>query len=53
MKVLVECRWAKCDKEFHYTLYINDVFICNVCNRDVLKRHLKKNYYSLLEKETT
>lgn len=52
MNVCVECRWAECDKEFHYKLYVNDLFICDVCNIDILKRHLKKNYYLLLKKET-
>ena len=49
MKIEIEMRWAECDKEFHYTLYVNDIFICSVCSFDIVKLHLKNNFSKFKE----
>lgn len=44
MRVEIELRWCSCDKEFHYQLRINDIFICNVCSFEIVKKHLEAHY---------
>lgn len=47
MKYEIVCRWSTCDKEFHYELLINDIWICEVCSFEVIKLHIKKWFWRL------
>lgn len=51
MRVELTCRWSSCDKEFHFKLYIDDIFVCEVSSFEIVKLHVKKfmttNYYKL------
>lgn len=38
-------------RDFLYSLYVNDLFICSVHNFNVLALHLKKHWFRLLELE--
>jgi len=45
MKYEVVLHWSKCDKEFHYELYINDLYICYFCSFEIVKLYLRKVFY--------
>lgn len=34
-------KWSACDKEFHYELYVNGMFICYFCSRLVVYNKIK------------
>ena len=53
MKVYIELYKPskECKDGFLYTLFINDLFICSLHNLDIVKEHIKKEWYNIMKME--
>lgn len=45
MKYEIVLHWAKCDNEFHYDLFINDLWVCTFCSLQVVFKLLKRDWF--------
>lgn len=53
MKIeIVLTRPKNSQEDYLKTLYVNDLFICSLHDFDLIKYHLKKFWFRLLELET-
>lgn len=51
MTIVIECFKPKAEcRDFLYTLYVNDIFICSLHNLDLIKIHLRKHFDKFREK---